>query len=114
MYVAVMNIKSHKKLYKKGDILGNEFSENDIWRFLDMGAIFSRGEIPVFGIEDGYEPEESVFLDESALRKIKSKAELTEYGKSIGLDVPEEFTKEEMINALLNYIEEKRDNASGL
>ncbi len=114
MYVAVMNIKSHKRRYKKGDILGSEFSEDDIWRFLDMGAIFSRGEIPVFGIEEGYEPEENVLLDESDLRKMKSKRELAEYGKSIGVDVSEEFTKEEMISALLNYIEEERDNVPGL
>lgn len=107
MYIADMNVRSHKKLYKKGDVLGNEFSEKDILRFVEMGAVFSRGEIPAFDI---YEPEELVFLDESDLRKMKSKGELAEYGRSIGIDVSEEMTKEEMINSLINYIEEEKDN----
>jgi len=112
MYVAVMNIRSHKKLYKKGDILGNEFSENDISRFINMGAVFSRGETPFFYESD--EDDKVIFLDESDLRKMKSKSELAEYGKSIGFDVSENMTKEEMINSLLNYIEEEEDNAAGL
>ncbi len=119
MYVAAMNIRSHKKLYKKGDILGNEFTENDILRFVDMGAVFLRGEAS-FSEANAFkenifkESEEVVFLDEDALRKMRSKSELVEYGESIGVDISENLTKEEMINLLLNYIEEEEDNVAGL
>lgn len=105
MYIANINIRSGKKLYKKGDILGKEFPEKDILRLTEMGAVFSRGETPSFDAYDN----EAVFLGEGELRK-KTKGELTEYGKSIGFDVSEELTKEEMISSLLNYIEETEDN----
>jgi len=101
-----MNIKSRKKTYKKGDVLGNEFSKRDILRFIKIGAVFSRGEITDFDI---HKPEQAVFLDENGLRKMRSKAELAEYGGKIGVDVSEESTREEMINSLLNYIEEARE-----
>ncbi len=106
MYIADVNIKSRKKTYKKGDILGNEFSEKDILRFIEMGAVFSRGEFTGFDI---YEPEQAVFLGESDLRKMKSKGELAEYGKKIGFEISGELTREEMINSLLNYIEETQE-----
>ena len=110
MYIAAMNIKSCKKTYKKGDVLGNEFSKEDISRFIKMGAVFSRGEERLTAEEfDDYEPEEIVFFDESDLRKIKSKAELREYGKRIGFEASMELTREEIINSLLNYIEEARE-----
>lgn len=107
MYVANMNIKSEKAMYKKGDVLGKEFSKKDISRFLKMGVVFSRGEFLEPDFDD--ENEEVVFLDESGLRKMKSKAELAEYGRKIGFEVSEELTKEEMINSLLNYIEEEKE-----
>ena len=109
MYIANINIKSEKATYKKGDMLGNEFSEKDIKRFLKMNAIFSRGEDFSTDILNGCELDEIVFLDESDLRK-KNKSELIQYGKSIGFDVSEDLMKEEMINSLLNYIEEEKDN----
>ena len=45
---------------------------------------------------------------------MRSKSELVEYGESIGVDISENLTKEEMINLLLNYIEEEEDNVAGL
>lgn len=110
MYIADMNIKSREKIYKKGDVLGNEFSKGDILRFIKIGAVFSRGEESLSdkGVDD-YKLEEIVFLDESGLRKMKSKAELCEYGKQIGFEISLELTKEEMINSLLNYIEEAKE-----
>ena len=112
MYVAAMNIRSHKKLYKKGDILGNEFTENDILRFVDMGAVFLRGEAS-FSEANAFK--ENIFKEsEEVVRKMRSKSELVEYGESIGVDISENLTKEEMINLLLNYIEEEEDNVAGL
>lgn len=107
MYIAVMNIKSSRKTYKKGDVLGKEFSDDDIKRFLKAGAVFSRGESYFDEIEEFQEP---VFLEEESLRKMKTKADLVDYGKSIGVDISNEITKEEMINALLNYIEEAENS----
>lgn len=46
------------------------------------------------------------YKDEAALKKL-NKAEIVEYAKSIGLSLSEESLKPDLIEAVLNYTEEK-------
>ncbi len=47
------------------------------------------------------------YKDEAALKKL-NKAEIVEYAKSIGLSLSEESLKPDLIEAVLNYAEEKK------
>lgn len=56
---------------------------------------------------DGGEAGEIVYKDEAALKKL-NKAEIVEYAGSIGLSLTEETLKPDLIDAVLNYVEEKK------
>lgn len=47
------------------------------------------------------------YKDEAALKKL-NKAEIVEYANSIGLSLKEESLKPDLIEAVLNYVEEKK------
>lgn len=47
------------------------------------------------------------YKDETTLKKL-NKAEIVEYAKSIGLSLSEESLKSDLIEAVLNYVEEKK------
>lgn len=47
------------------------------------------------------------YKDEAALKRL-NKAEIVEYAKSIGLSLNEESLKPDLIEAVLNYVEEKK------
>ena len=104
MYVAIMNIRSKKAQYTKGEILGKEFSEKEIARLIEIGAVFSRG------VEEKVEDTKEInFLNKEELEKIRTKKEICEYAKEIGLTLSDELTKEKLIDEILNYIEETED-----
>lgn len=109
MYTAKINIMSSVKTYKKGEVLGKEFSKTSLDRLLIMGAVFKDGE-DILQIEEFDNGETLKFLSEEELRKFKNKTEIVEYARKIGLELDIESTKEKLINDVLNYIEETCDN----
>lgn len=56
---------------------------------------------------DGDSGDGIVYKDEAALKKL-NKTEIVEYAKSIGLSLTEEKLKPDLIDAVLNYVEEKK------
>ncbi|WMJ88869.1 hypothetical protein [Anaerocolumna sp. MB42-C2] len=109
--IALVIITSQVKTYKPGEKLGSEFNEEDIKRLKRLKAIegaedFDDSEDTFFG--DG-EPAE--FLTEKELNKL-NKAKIVEYAGSIGLDeLKAEMSKEELVDAVLNYTEEMENAA---
>lgn len=104
-----MNVMSTIKTYKRGETLGKEFSKASLERLLAMGAVFKNGE-DISQLEEFDKQEVVEFLNEDELRKFKSKSEIVDYGKKIGLELDIDNTKESLINDTLNYIEEISDN----
>lgn len=109
--IALQKITTEVKTYKPGETLGLEFSEKDLIRLKKLKAIegtdfnFNSDE-ELFG-----EDEPLVFLSESELNKFSNKAKLVEYACSIGLEeLTTDLKKEELIDAILNYIEEIEAN----
>ncbi len=106
--IALVKITSHEKTYKPGETLGDEFTSEDISRLKRLKVV--EGAVDSIDSEDAlFGDGELVFLTEKELNKL-AKAKLIEYAKSIGLDdLTIAPSKEELVVAILNYIEELED-----
>lgn len=104
--IALTKIRSHVRSYKRGDVLGEEFTQDDIKRLVRLKAVEGTdynfdAETAFFGVET------TAFLTETELHKISSKVKLIEYAQSIGLEeLSTEMKREEITDSILNYIEE--------
>lgn len=100
-------------IYEKGDIIEEIFDKTERQRLINLGAIEEIDTIA--DSSKNYEGENDygkiVFLSEDEIKRFKSKSEIAEYAETIGYNLkPDEMTREEMINCLINYIEEVTEN----
>ena len=129
MMKARVNIETAKKKYKPGEIIREKLSPADI-AFLkkhnfiisDEDADFSGKEIIDDSEENsdmdmegfGFHPEDEnddsgmVYKDESELQKMK-KDEIVAYAASLGLELDETALKNDLIDAVLNFMEEQME-----
>ncbi len=135
MYIAKVHIETSTRKYKPGERIADSLSNADI-AFLkknnfivsedgfpsaeddsgDRGedsapvaALQDPGDIPGITLPatDGDSAGGSAYKDESALKKL-NKDEIVEYAGSIGLSLDAEKLKADLIDAVLNYVEEKK------
>ena len=114
IYKVRTHITTPTKKYHPGDILGDEFTSEDIERFCSCRAICPVGTEPVSDSdtldEESSEKEEDDKIDmlgEAELKKLSSKKAIMQYAESIGMDPMEEaMTRPEMIDKVLAYQEE--------
>lgn len=123
-------IVTQKKEYQPGEKLPSSFPEADLKRLKKQGFIYSELETDTededynedvenntpeddgFGFnEEDFEDEEISFLSEDELRKMKKKKDIVDYAATIGLELSPDDTKEELIDAVLNHIEELQAEA---
>lgn len=103
MKIRVLSSVRHNKcLYKAGDIITN-IEKHEANRLVELNI----AEIIENSINQQIEP---IYLSSDELKKM-NKNELIEYGMSLEseLKVEENMKKEEIVNSILNYIEEKND-----
>lgn len=122
MIRARVNISTAKASYKPGETIHEKLSDADIaylkkHNFIttDDEAAFAEDEgisaasepISGFGIDLNSDDDTGIeYKDEAALQKLK-KDEIVEYAASIGLELDEAALKNDLIDAVLNYIEER-------
>lgn len=115
IYKVKTNITGPSKNYHPGDILGDEFSEEEIKRFCSCRAVCPVGAKPVVSesdttdeeISNDDETEKIDMLSEDELKKLSSKKAIMQYAESIGMEPMEEsMTRPEMIDKVLAYQEE--------
>lgn len=129
MLKARVNIETAKKNYKPGEVIREQLSAVDMAFLRKHGFITEEPEdMPDAGetgaadgdgegaeyvpctwnpVEDGGGSEEGTeYMDEAALKKL-SKDEIVEYAGSIGLEIAADILKNDMIDAVLNYTEER-------
>lgn len=123
MYIAKVNVETATKKYKPGEKITGHLSDADI-AFLkkhnfivseddfadaadDAGDAVDRDSAGITPPTDGDFGDGIEYKDEAALKKL-NKAEIVEYAKSIGLSLSEESLKPDLIEAVLNYAEEKK------
>lgn len=85
---------------KKGDIVSLSKAVEE--RLINLGMAREMSESD---ISTGKE----AFLDESELKKIRSKKEMMKYAQSIGCELDENDTLKDMLAAVLNFQEEKEE-----
>lgn len=122
MIRARVNISTAKASYKPGEIIHEKLSDADITylkkhNFIttddeaafagDEGATADPEPVSGFGIDFNSDDDTGIeYKDEVALQKLK-KDEIVEYAASIGLELDEAALKNDLIDAVLNYIEER-------
>lgn len=115
IYKVKTNITGPSKNYHPGDILGDEFSMEEIKRFCSCRAVCPVGTKPVVSESDTTDEEISNddetdkidMLSEEELKKLSSKKAIMQYAESIGMEPMEEsMTRPEMIDKVLAYQEE--------
>jgi len=102
--IAKAQIVTDKKILKRGDNL-HDLSTNEKRILINQGFAYSDEEFDSI-IEDGLDVNESFILSEAELKKMKKKADIVEYAKNFGLELSEDLSKEELILAVLNFVEE--------
>lgn len=133
MIKARVNIETAKKKYKPGEVIKEKLSDADM-AFLKKHSFITTEEesgfpdevieddteddtedetglIPGGGMglnpDDDFEDESGAeYKDEAALQKLK-KEEIVEYAASLGLELDGAALKNDLIDAVLNFIEEK-------
>ena len=85
---------------KKGDIVSLSKAVEE--RLINLGMAREMSESD---ISTGKE----AFLDESELKKIRSKKEMMKYAQAIGCELDENATLKDMLAAVLNFQEEKEE-----
>ena len=114
IYKVRTHIAGQVKKYHPGDLLGNEFSEEEIERFCACRAVYPVGDEPAVSesdtAEDSSSDEEEDKIDmlgEEELKKLPSKKAIMQYAESIGMDpMDEALTRPERIDKVLAYQEE--------
>mgnify|MGYP001024781140 CR=1 FL=1 len=111
MIRARVNIQTKNKSYKPGEIIKEFLSE------MDREFLKKHHFITIETEEDSLDIQESeieedfsdiTYKDESELKKL-NKDEIVEYAAGIGLELDIDILKNDMIDAVLNYIEEKME-----
>lgn len=127
MIKARVNIETAKKKYKPGEVIKEKLSDADM-AFLKKHNFITTEEESGFSDEvieddtedetepgdgtglnpdDDFEDESGAeYKDEAALQKLK-KEEIVEYAASLGLELDGAALKNDLIDAVLNFIEEK-------
>ncbi len=113
IYKVRTHITTSTKTYHPGEILGDEFTAEEIERFCSYRAICAVGNEPVSD-SDTAEQESSEteddkidLLGEEELKKLSNKKAIMQYAESIGMDpMDEALTRPEMIDKVLAYQEE--------
>ncbi len=117
---ARVNIQTAKRNYAPGEVIEEKLSDVDMaflkkHHFLlevpeenaknpvELGIHFPEAEE-----EEEGEIGDAGYKEEAALKKM-NKEELVDYAESIGLSLASDMLKNDMIDALLNYIEEKME-----
>jgi len=95
-------IKTRTKTYLPGEMLGNEFTDEEISRLKKLKAV-------VGDYENRLEQEKIRFLTEQELEKITSKQKLIDYADQIGIALKIESSKNELVGEILNYIQQLED-----
>lgn len=129
MVKARVNIETAKKKYKPGEIIREKLSSADIaflkkhnFIILDEDVEFSGKDIDDDSEETsdmdmegfGFHPEDEnddsgmVYKDESELQKMK-KEEIVAYASGLGLELDEAALKNDLIDAVLNFMEEQME-----
>ena len=129
MVKARVNIETAKKKYKPGEIIREKLSSADIaflkkhnFIILDEDVEFSGKNIANDAEETfdmdmegfGFHPEDEnydsdmVYKDESELQKMK-KDEIVAYASGLGLELDEAALKNDLIDAVLNFMEEQME-----
>lgn len=122
MIRARVNITTAKTSYKPGEIIHEKLSDADMaylkkHNFIttddeaaiagDEGTDATAEPVSEFGTDFNSDDDTGiVYKDEAALQKLK-KDEIVEYAASIGLELDEAALKNDLIDAVLNYIEER-------
>ena len=122
MIRARVNISTAKASYKPGEIIHEKLSDADMaylkkHNFIttddeaafagDEGVSAAAEPISGFGIDFNSDDDNGIeYKDEAALQKLK-KDEIVDYAASIGLELDEAALKNDLIDAILNYIEER-------
>lgn len=116
IYKVKTNITGPSNNYHPGDILGDEFSEEEIERFCSCRAVCPVGAKLVVSESDTNDDDEIStddeadkidMLSEEELKKLSSKKAIMQYAESIGMEPMEEsMTRPEMIDKVLAYQEE--------
>ncbi len=113
IYKVRTHITTPTKKYHPGDILGDEFTSEEIERFCSCRAICAVGNEPVSdsdtaGQESSETEDDKIdLLGEEELKKLSNKKAIMQYAESIGMDPMEEsLTRPEMIDKVLAYQEE--------
>lgn len=129
MVKARVNIETAKKKYKPGEVIKEKLSDADMAflkkhnfittedesgssdEVVEDDAEDETGLIPGDGMglnpDDDFEDESGAeYKDEAALQKLK-KEEIVEYAASLGLELDEAALKNDLIDSVLNFIEEK-------
>lgn len=129
MVKARVHIETAKNKYKPGEIIKEKLSDADMAFLKKHNFITTEDEsgfpdeaapddeedetglIPGDGtrlnLDDDFEDESGAeYKDEAALQKLK-KEEIVEYAASLGLELDEVALKNDLIDAVLNFIEEK-------
>lgn len=113
IYKVRTHITTSTKTYHPGEILGDEFTAEEIERFCSCRAICAVGNEPVSDSDtagqESFETEDDKIdlLGEEELKKLSNKKAIMQYAESIGMDPMEEsLTRPEMIDKVLAYQEE--------
>ena len=114
IYKVRTHITTSTKTYHPGEILGEEFTTEEIERFCSCRAICSVGNEPVSDSDTaGQESSETDeddkidLLGEEELKKLSNKKAIIQYAESSGMDsMDEALTRPEMIDKVLAYQEE--------
>lgn len=113
IYKVRTHITTPTKKYHPGDILGDEFTSEEIERFCSCRAICAVGnelvsDSDTAGQESSETEDDKIdLLGEEELKKLSNKKAIMQYAESIGMDPMEEsLTRPEMIDKVLAYQEE--------
>ena len=119
MVKAKVNIETARKSYKPGETITEQLSEADLAYFKKRNFITVEDDVDVPTLDDeaehdaetGEEGEESdvdgaIFRNEASLSRM-NKEDIVKYAAGIGLNLNESMLKTDLINAVLNYTEEK-------
>lgn len=113
IYKVRTHITTSTKTYHPGELLGDEFTAEEIERFCSCRAICAVGNEPVSdsdtaGQESSETEDDKIdLLGEEELKKLSNKKAIMQYAESIGMDPMEEsLTRLEMIDKVLAYQEE--------
>ena len=113
IYKVRTHITTSTKTYHPGEILGDEFTPEEIERFISCRAICPVGNKSVSdsdtaGQESSETEDDKIdLLGEEELKKLSNKKAIMQYAESIGMDpMDEALTRPEMIDKVLAYQEE--------